>query len=99
MIITKGKNIFQKNIKEKEDIKNHITALAANWRWRDNRLKKEKKKTKKKVYYGGDVDGDANEVYTYYNPTSPADNDDDDDNVHNNEKATVYCRKNNSKTD
>ena len=29
MIITKGKNIFQKNIKEKEDIKNHITALAA----------------------------------------------------------------------
>ena len=29
MIITKDKNIFQKNIKEKEGIKNHITAVAA----------------------------------------------------------------------
>ena len=29
MIITKDKSIFQKNIKEKENIKNHITALAA----------------------------------------------------------------------
>ena len=28
IITTKGKNIFQKNIKEKEDIKKHITALA-----------------------------------------------------------------------
>ena len=29
MIITKDKSIFQKNIKEKENIKNHITTLAA----------------------------------------------------------------------
>ena len=29
MIIQKGRNSFQKIIKEKDDIKNHLTALAA----------------------------------------------------------------------
>ena len=46
-----------------------------------------KKRRQKKVYYD-DVDGDANEVYTYYDLTSPTDND-DGDNIDDNEKRNV----------
>ena len=48
-----------------------------------------KKRTQKIVYDDDDVDGTANEVYSYYDPISPTDNDDDDDNVDNNEKTNV----------
>ena len=48
-----------------------------------------KKRRQKKVYDDDDVDRTANEVYAFYDLTSPTDNDDDDDNVDNNEKTNV----------
>ena len=48
-----------------------------------------KKRRQKKVYDDDDVDRTVNEVYSFYDLTSPTDNDDDDDNVDNNEKTNV----------
>ena len=79
MITTKGKNIFQKNIKEKEDIKKTYNSSSTKKEDEEIIAPRKKKRRQKKVNYNDDVDGDANEVYAYYDPTSPRDNDDDDE--------------------